>query len=451
MSYFGGDGYFGGGPRLSGRARRAGFGQATPSDIAAQAGGQAVAYAQQGQAQVAALQAQGQQLYTQANALAAAGTGAANGNLQSVLLTATLAANNVPAGQAKAVLQGAIAAAGGAIATAGILTTATAWLVANGFLVAGSAVAASIPIVGTMVVVMVLAMQLAISAWGATSPTTTTPGVVTALLAVPIPSGGTTATPQPGEPPANDPTKTVASTCITSDGSGTVGGALAAWRDFLDYAANPSNAQPSTMRGNTPYPAPGQPSASGFSLGCATWQACATMQEACVGFAIGGEPNALAAAALAVRWVPLGDPWVAPYQDTFAQMPGAPGDVAYTLENKLIALAYATSQWPQGLADQQALQYLTSLAWVWSNYPGAPATPLPGWIAYKLGHLRMLVAQDGNIVAPAGGAPATVAISCAATAALIAAPALYALAMRRPVLSGYKTLYALARTKLRGL
>jgi hypothetical protein len=416
MGYFEGmEGYFGGlecvscAPRQAAQ-RAAGLGL-SPDDVQAQAGGN-LAQAQNNAAQ---LQANGQQLYTTANQIAAQGTGVANGNLQSIVASATLTANNVPAGQVQSMLKAAAAAAGGTATTAGILTAATAWLVTNGFLIAGSAAAAAIPVFGTAVVAMVLAMQFIVAQWGASSPTTPTPAVVQALLAVPLPTPATVTaqgvTPSTSEPPLNDPTVAVTAGCETNDGAGTIAGALAAWRDFLDMAANPTQQQPTAQRGNNPYP---PFSGSGFSLGCASWQACADAELTCVGYTIpGGQPAAEAAIALAVRWVPLGDPWIAPYQDTFSSMGSGANQAGWNLENKLIALAYTFAAWPQAVADQQALAYLTSLAWVWNNFPGAPAGPLPGWIAYKLGHLQMLVATDALIQPAADAGPSAAQVGTA--------------------------------------
>ena len=415
----------------------AGFGRVglglDPSDAAALAG----VNPDDIQGGATALQQQGQQLYTQANQIAGAASNVVNGDLPSVTTATNLISNNFTLANAQQVITSAAAMSK---ASGGTVTPQDPSLL-NQLLVAYGVLAAAVSLVYPPLGAAIAAMSAIVkgilsSGWAASGPITPTPGVVTALMAVPLPTDTSASSASSPYPIANAlqtaPTGCAAAPSISGSSGPTVGGALAAWRDFLDQAANTNQSQPTTQRGNNGYPQPGNTAPNGFSLGCATWQACADNQGAC----LASLPNAQAALALAVRWVPFGDPWVAPYQDGFLALGSGANGTAYYLERQFVDLAWAYAAWPKNLADQQALAYVTALAWIWSNYPGAPAGPLPGWIAFKLGHLRALVSSAGVQATTSPtmtAADTTAAAGAGLVSALVAAPTLYALATRQPV------------------
>ena len=438
---------------------RSGFGQTFDAlSAATQAGGPGIAYAQ---GATAGLQAQGQALYSQANNYATLGQGVANGNLSSVVTASNLAANQVPPGQTQSVLK----SVGTTVAEATLGYTMTTALLTQGLTVLGATaaeVASAVPVLGTAVAAMIVATAAVLKLWGASGAgSATLPPLGSALLSVPLPIPTTTSsqglTPGVNEPPLADPTAEISASSATSSGSTSscttnayaggdkVGGALGSWRDFLDFGsqANPTTAYAAALANGAPLPDPPATNVvkGGFSSGCATWQSCADQQLACVAFGLGsiggGEPLAEAAVALAVRWVPFGETQVAPYNDVSNGVL-AGWNVMQGLQTNLTALAYAYAAWPQVLADQQALAYLTSLAWTWTNYPGNSG-PLPAWISYKLGHLQNLVAQDGLIgvqqtaAAAAATQQTTAAVTGSLVAAVAAAPTLYALVTKQRV------------------
>jgi hypothetical protein len=423
-----------------------------PSSALAASGVPAAQYAQS----AATLQAQGQNLYSTANQYATLGTGVANGNLSSVVAASNLAANQVPPGQTQNVLK----ALGQDIGLATVGYAMTSALLTQGLLVLGATAAeaaSAVPVLGTAVAAMIIATELLLKSPLAASGGTvvTMPPVGQALLAVPLPIPSTSTsqglTAGAVEPPLADPTVAVAqangtNACNTNiyAGGGKLGGAMGSWRDYLDFAsqADPTTAYAAALANGAPLPLPPATNVpkGGFSSGCTSWQACADQQLACVAFGLGsiggGEPMAEQGVSLAVRWVPFGEPQVAPYNTGNGVLAG--WEVMQGLQANLTALAYAYAGWPQALADQQALAYLTSLAWTWTNYPGAGG-PLPSWIAYKLGHLQSLLAADGLISGQAAAAAASASQATNATvvgglvAAAAAAPTLYALATKQSV------------------